>query len=143
MRALDPVSSIRRLGFRKWYERQLVESHAALVTCLLCGLTVVALVEEISFAAVGPRPLAMAAIMLGATLVGWLAWRHYITVLERAERYGQRSSCPGCEAYGRFDVVSSGLDSQPGPTAAAVAPLAAAWMRVKCRKCGVDWRVPE
>ena len=39
---MDPTASIRRLGFRKWYERELVKSHGALVTCFLCGLTVAA-----------------------------------------------------------------------------------------------------
>ena len=34
---MDPVTSIRNLGFRKWYERELIKCHAALVTCLLCG----------------------------------------------------------------------------------------------------------
>jgi hypothetical protein len=140
---MEPVSSIRRLGFRKWYERQLIDCHAALVTCLLCGLTVAALLEEISFSQFGARPAMMLAIVFGAIGLGWLAWRRYITVLERAEFYGQRSTCESCRAYARFEITHSGMDLVPGPTAEAVAPLQVAWMRVKCRKCGATWRMPE
>ena len=32
---MEPARSIGRLGFRKWYERRLIESHAWLVTALL------------------------------------------------------------------------------------------------------------
>ena len=40
---MDPTASIRRLGFRRWYERELIKSHGALVTCLLSGLTLAAM----------------------------------------------------------------------------------------------------
>lgn len=140
---MDPVATIRRLGFRKWYERQLIDSHACLVTCFLCGILVAALFEEIGRFEPTVRTFTLVGVDLAAIVVGWLAWRRYITVLERAERYGQRSTCKTCQTYGRFEVVSSGVDSVPGPTAEAVAPLPVAWMRVKCRKCGADWRMPE
>ncbi len=140
---MEPVTSIRRLGFRKWYERQLIDSHAALVTCFLCVLTVAALIEEINVVDFGARPAMMLATAFGAIVVGWFAWRRYITVLERAERYGQCSTCAECRAYGVFEVIHSGIDLEPGPTAQAVAPLQVAWMRVKCRKCGASWRMPE
>lgn len=140
---MDPTSSIRKLGFRKWYERELIKCHAALVTCFLAGLTVAALLEQVSFAEFGWRPVSMLAVVFVAIAVGWVSWRSYITILERAERYGQRSNCPSCRAYGRFKVLATGLDAEPGPTAAAVAPLEAAWLRVQCNKCGTAWRMPE
>jgi hypothetical protein len=83
------------------------------------------------------------AIVFAAALIGWVSWRSYITILERAERYGERSSCPGCRAYAKFRIIATGLDEQPGPAAAAVAPLEAAWLRVQCRKCGTAWRMPD
>jgi len=140
---MDPAASIRKLGFRRWYERQLIDSHLALVTCLLCGITIAALVEEMNLRDFGWRPAMMLAIVTGALALGWFSWRRYITVLERAERYGQRSLCPQCQAYGRFDVIATGLDETPGDVASAVAPLEAAWLRVRCRVCGVAWRMPE
>ena len=135
---MDPTASIRRLGFRKWYERELIKSHAALVTCLLCGLLFAALFEQVR-----GLELHVYAVMAASLILGWASWRLYITILQRAELYGERSTCPDCKTYGRFEVMATGLDTHPGRTAEAVAPLEAAWMRVKCRKCGATWRMPD
>lgn len=140
---MNPTASIRRLGFRKWYERQLIDCHLALVTCLLSGVMVAALVESMDLLEFGWRPVMMLGMVCAALVVGWYSWRRYITVLERAERYGQRSTCPTCATYGRFEVLATGLDREPGEVAQAVAPLEAAWLRVRCRKCGTAWRMPE
>ena len=140
---MDPTSSIRKLGFRKWYERQLIDCHLALVTCLLCGITIAALIEDTNVAEMGWLALPRLGILVAAVAIGWLAWRRYITVLGRAELYGERSNCPSCDTYGRFNVLATGLDEIPSRAAAAVAPLDTAWMRVECRKCGATWRMPE
>jgi hypothetical protein len=140
---MDVPASVARLGFRKWYERELIKCHAALVTCFLCGLLVASLLEAVDFVEVGWKPVSMLMIVFAATAVGWMSWRSYITVLNRAERYGERSSCPSCRAYGRFKILESGIDSNPSEAAQAVAPLSFAWMKVECRKCGTGWRMPE
>ena len=139
---MDPTSSIRRLGFRRWYERELIKSHAALVTCLLCGLTLAAMMETL-MANSGWMFVSMLGVAFSAGAIGWISWRTYITILQRAEFYGERSNCPKCSAYGHFKVIATGLDSDPGRTAQAVAPLEAAWLRVECNKCGTGWRLPE
>ena len=139
---MDPTASIRRLGFRKWYERQLIDSHLSLVTCFLCVIVIAALVESINLRELG-NALLMFGYVLVASAVGWFSWRRYITVLGRAELYGQRSTCENCNTYGRFEILSTGLDEIPGKVANSVAPLEAAWLRVKCRKCGTAWRLPE
>ena len=140
---MEPVATIRRLGFRKWYERQLIDSHLCLTTCFLCGLLVAALLEEINITEFGLRPMILLAIVFAAIALGWYSWRRYFTVLLRAERYGERSTCSECRTYARFEITHSGVDTIPGETADAVAPLEVAWMRVKCRKCGASWRMPE
>jgi ribosomal protein S27E len=139
---MDPTAKIRKLGFRRWYERQLIESHAALVTCLLCGITLAALIEQISLFKLDLNSLSLLGVALGAIVLGGVSWRHYITVLERAERYGEHSACPNCKAYGRFEILATGLD-EAGPAAKAVAPLEAAWLRVRCRNCATSWRMPD
>jgi hypothetical protein len=139
---LDPTSSIRRLGFRRWYERELIKSHAALVTCLLSGLTLAALMESL-VGTTGLTFFSMLGVAFAAGAIGWLSWRSYITLLTRAEFYGERSSCPSCKVYGRFNVLSTGMDEDPGRVAESVAPLPAAWLRVECRMCGTAWRLPE
>ena len=140
---MDPTSSIRKLGFRKWYERQLIDCHLALVTCFLCGIMIAAMMETLNFRERGWDALPNLGIAAIATIIGWLSWRRYITVLGRAELYGQRSTCETCNAYGRFDILSTGVGDEEGKVATAVAPLGAAWMQVKCRKCGTAWRMPD
>ena len=139
---MDPTSSIRRLGFRRWYERELIKGHAALVTCLLAGLTLAAMMEAL-VATTGWAFVSMLGIAFAAGAIGWLSWRSYITILQRAELYGERSNCPKCGDYGRFNVVATGMDTHPGRIADAVAPLPAAWLKVECRQCGTGWRMPE
>lgn len=102
-----------------------------------------ALLEQVNVLDFGWQPALMLAIVFVAIAGGWLSWRTYITVLERAELYGQCSTCPTCRAYGRFRILATGMDEAPGPTAEAVAPLPAAWLRVECRKCGTAWRMPD
>jgi hypothetical protein len=140
---MDPTSSIRKLGFRKWYERQLIYSHLSLVTCFLSGILVAACLESVSLREFGWRPLMMLGLVLAAAVVGWISWRHYVTVLQRAEFYGEHSICPKCKAYARFDILATGMDDAPGAVALAVAPRNAAWLRVQCRGCGTAWRMPE
>jgi hypothetical protein len=140
---MDPTQTIARLGFRKWYERELIKCHAALVTCLLCGLLVASLLEAVDLVELGWKPVSMLLTVFGASILGWMSWRTYITMLNRAERYGESSVCPSCRAYGRFKVLDSGIDTNPSEAALAVAPLPFAWMKVECRKCGTGWRMPE
>ena len=141
---MDPTASIRKLGFRRWYERQLIDCHAALVTCFLCGIVIAALIEQLADGfKTGWPPIVLMAVVVTAAVLMWLAWRRYITVLQRAERYGERSNCPGCNTYGRFDIDATGMDEYPDKAARAVAPLESAWLRVRCRKCATVWRMPD
>ena len=39
------LQPIRKLGFRRWYERLLIEAHAWLVSCFLALVLAVALFE--------------------------------------------------------------------------------------------------
>lgn len=133
----DPAAGIAKLGFRKWYERELIKCHAALVTCFLCGLTVAALLEQIHFTNLAATSLMALAVVFAAVALGWVSWRSYITALRRAELYGERSTCPGCSAYGRFQVVSvqENVAAEGGED----------WPRlgVECRRCATRWTLPS
>ncbi len=121
---MEPARSIGKLGFRRWYERQLVESHAWLVTCFLCMLGVAASLEGFSFRAPGLGPIVTLVFVFAAGCVGWYGWRRYRALMEQAERIGDQSTCGACGLYGRFKVESE-------------APL----LRVCCRKCGNSWTI--
>ena len=42
---MDIVQGIRKLGFRRWYERRLIEAHAFLITGFLALILAVAFLE--------------------------------------------------------------------------------------------------
>ena len=137
--AAGPADAIRKLGFKKWYERQLIESHVYLVTCFLCLILVVALLEGFSFRAPGLQPLVTLALIAGGGLVGLFSLRRYGTIMREAERLSGRSTCEGCGAYAKFDVVESGGSFGPSQVGDG-APTT--WLRVRCRQCGHDWTMP-
>jgi len=137
--ATGPAAGIRRLGFRKWYERQLIESHVYLVTCFLCMILVAAGLEEFSFRSPGLKPFVMLALIAGGGLVGWFSWQRYRAIMSAAERLGDRSTCEACGTYARFEVVESGGTDGPSQVGDGAPAL---WLRVRCRKCGHGWTMP-
>jgi formate dehydrogenase maturation protein FdhE len=113
------------------------------MTCFLSGITAAACLEEVSFAALGWKPATLLAVVFVATSLGWYSWRRYITVLERAEVYGSRSTCPACKTYGRFEIIASGSLAEGPYLDPQAAALPYPWLRVRCRKCLTVWRMPD
>jgi hypothetical protein len=136
---MQPGQHIARLGFKRWYERQLIESHAYLVTCFLCMVVVAACLEELSFRAPGIKPFAMLALVGVGGWVAIFSWRRYRTILLAAERLGDRSTCETCGAYAKFDVLESGGSDGPSQIGDGTPET---WLRVRCRKCGHGWTMP-
>jgi hypothetical protein len=132
---MAPAASIRRIGFRKWYERELIKSHAALVTSFLCAVLVAALAEQLNFSRSGWPKASVLLVVLGALVLACFSVRSYFVLMHRAERYGASSTCNACQEYGRFTVVETGV--------ARGEPAEDEWMKVRCRKCGHGWRMPE
>lgn len=143
LREMDIASRIRKLGFRKWYERQLIECHLAFTTCVLAGITVAACLEALRGTEPGWKSATLLAAVLGAIVLGLYSWRRYLTVLERAEVYGNRSSCPSCDAYGRFEVLATGHTAEGPYLDPPSEGLPYPWLRVRCRRCGTQWRIPD
>jgi hypothetical protein len=132
---MTAADGIRRLGFRRWYERQLIESHGFLVTGFLSMIAMVACVEELSPRAPGGSLIASLALIAGcAVLCAW-SLRRYHVILNRAEYLGERSTCSSCAVYGALEIVQSGSIS------AAEASDSAPWLKVRCRKCGHQWTI--
>lgn len=129
---MSEADGIRRLGFRRWYERQLIESHAWFVTCFLCMILALACAEDLGFTAGGWKPFLMLSIIAAAGALGVAALKRYRQLLTRAEAIAQQSTCARCSSYGRLQVLD------------AVHPNGAGgqddcWMHVQCRKCGNRW----
>ncbi len=118
---VETARSIARLGFKRWYERQLIESHAWLVTCLLCGIAIAVSLEMVSFKEPGTAIVTLAFIFT-AGLIVMHGLRRYQSLMVLAEQLASRSVCGACNTYARFRA----MDENPR-------------MKVQCRKCGHEW----
>jgi len=134
------VEGVRKLGFRKWYERQLVEAHAWLVTGFLALILAFALFELRNGASGGLWRLTLLAGALASAAAGILCWLRYHRVLEATELAAELATCPHCGTYGRLDVVRSTPQSE---RAIAANPLLEdlPHLTVRCRKCTGEWRL--
>ena len=114
---------IRKHGFRKWYERELLQSHAHMVLAFVCLVVVFAAFELMS----DGRNVAanVAAIAIG-TGVGVWAVRRYVALLTGAEAVANQADCPDCGTYARFTLVR---DFSSGE------------VEVACKQCQRQWRI--
>src|SRR5687767_9542457 len=118
---LETARAIGKLGFARWYERQLIEGHAWLVTCLLCSIGIAASVEVLNFREAASALLTLTFVFV-AGLICLHGFRRYRALMELAEQIASRSTCPACATYARFKVLDPN-----------------ARMRVCCRRCGNEW----
>jgi hypothetical protein len=127
---VDLAEGIRRLGFRRWYERQLIESHVYFITAFLSLIVVIAGIEGYSASAGGSSRLLMVAVVVGGVvLCGW-SFHRYQHMLGRAVRAAEHSKCEKCATYGAFEIVRAAEELKTGSN-----------VTVRCRKCAHEWRM--
>ena len=120
---------IRRHGFRKWYERELLQSHAHLALTFLCAVGLFAAVEAaMHFTAWTDRAIDALAILISGAIGVW-ALRRYLYLLMHAEHVANQADCPQCGTYARFSLV----ESTPATTGPSVT--------VCCRQCAHQWSI--
>ena len=134
---MDLAEGIRKIGFRRWYERQLLESHFFLVTALLCLILALACLEGFSFQALGFEPFLRLVAMFAGGAVGVASFRRYLEMLNLALRAGERSTCGKCGVNGQLEVI--GWRSRPRTGEKAARPSHG--LAVRCRKCGHEWLI--
>ena len=122
------AEGIRHVGFRKWYERELLSGHAHLVLLLLAVVGVMGCLEVMSSLPPGER-LLDAVYVVACTVIGVWALRRYLFLLMRAESIANQANCPDCGAYGRLTVVQE--DAAHRRTG------------VRCRGCQCTWNIEE
>lgn len=120
------VESVKRIGFRKWYERQLLSSHAHMVLAFLSAIGIVGSMEAFEGAG-GDGQFVNAMFVVACTFIAVWALRRYLFLLMRAEQAANQASCPRCGDYGRFRVVGQRPRLQE--------------VDVSCRKCARDWTI--
>lgn len=131
---VELAKGIQTIGFRRWYERQLIESHAYLVTGLLAVILVLGSLESLSVRGPGWEPVTLLMlVLLAGGLATWAVYR-YLTMLLYAEHVGELSTCGQCRAYGLLEVTRA-----KAPHGTANARGAEPALGVRCRKCGHEW----
>jgi hypothetical protein len=91
---------IRRLGFRRWYERELIVGHGWLVACFLAMIVAVAGLELLSYREGFVELVADLSVVAGGTWLGWLGWSRYRLAMGRAGSIGDQAVCGGCGHFG-------------------------------------------
>jgi len=135
---MELSEGIRRIGFRRWYERQLIEGHLYLISGFLCLITVLASLEEFNLRTPAwETALRFAAMMAGAAICLWTV-RRYLTMLAVAEHVAERSVCEVCATYHGLDL--SGAIARR-PDASNDGDEALPPVGVRCRKCGHEWTI--
>lgn len=118
------ADGVRRHGFRKWYERELLSSHAHMLLALLCTIALMGILEAFPGGSLGDKLLDVV-LFIVSTGIGLWALRRYLYLLMHAEEVANQANCPQCGTYARFDVVSE--DRRNGDTG------------VRCRQCAQEW----
>lgn len=118
------ADGIRRVGFRKWYERELLSSHAHMVLAFLCVIALMGAMEAFDGASPGQK-VANTALVLISGAIGLWALRRYLYLLMHAEQVADQANCPKCTTYGSLTLVDE--DRNTGDA------------RVCCKKCGHTW----
>lgn len=130
---MNLADGIRKHGFRKWYERELIQSHLHLVLTVLSTFGLLGAFEALG-ASSGLTRLANLAAIGACGVIGVWAIRRYLYLLMHAESVANQANCPSCHTYARFDLA---VDGQPP----AQGPAEGSSVRVRCRQCGQHWRL--
>ena len=118
---------IRKLGFRKWYSRELTRAHLQLLMLLLSTIGLFAAVELVGRPAPTPERLGNLLLLLVCLGVALWSLRRYLFLFKRAEVIATQAVCPSCRAYGRLQVRESADDGEQ--------------VSVSCLKCSKQWQI--
>jgi len=124
---VSAAQTIRRLGFRKWYERELLQSHANLVLLLLATLGLLASAEVYSTRMPLVDQLQVLAGAAASAAIGIFALRRYLYLLSHAEFVADQAVCRACETYAKWELIGE--------------EAGGARLQVRCRHCDHRWQI--
>lgn len=126
---MNTIERLRKHGYRKWYERQLIESHLYLVTLVLALIVMVAGMEMLSLRRTAQDVIFDGTLIVGGAWLSWYCWRRYALAMMVAEHVGHQAQCPACKRLG-FRAVP--IDEAGGSPLQLVAA---------CPRCGHRWPI--
>lgn len=121
------AEGIRKHGFRKWYERELLQSHGHMALTFLCAIGIIGALEAASSARTPSERATDLLTMLLCAGAGLWSLRRYLYLLSHAEAVANQASCPQCGTYARLRLVASDGDR----------------VQVGCRQCSHEWLIDD
>lgn len=134
---MRPSDYIQRFGFRRWYERQLIESHAYLALGFVALILMLSGAEMLSEMKSGSGYLTTLLVAALGGLLVVVAWKRFNVLLARAERFAGGAECPTCKTWGKFRVLGQEAAPDDDPPEAG----RPSWLRVRCAQCGGEWKL--
>lgn len=126
------AAGIQRVGFRKWYERELLSSHAHMALALIAAVAMMASFEAFRGASAGEKVMNTAFVLVCAAIALW-SMRRYLYLLMHAEEMANQANCAQCQAYGLLklqEVEDRRLAAQ------RLVPVC-------CKRCGFQWNLQD
>ena len=133
---MELAEGIRKIGFRRWHERQLLEGHFYLATSLLCAFAALAAVESSNSRVLSIDVLTGLLVAFAGSAVGVWAFMRYVRMLRIALHAAERSVCAQCKTYGLLEATGAAGDPRRTNADLAIMPTP-----VRCRKCGHQWTI--
>ena len=124
------ADGIRRLGFRKWYERELLSSHAHMTLAILAAVAMLASFEAFQGGSLADKLMDVVFVVVSGAIALW-ALRRYIFLLMHAEEVANQANCTNCKAYGQLR-----LQDDPGHHRPGMVPVC-------CKRCGFRWTLQD
>lgn len=124
------ADGIRRYGFRKWYERELLSSHAHMALALLASVALIASFEAFQGGSWSEKLLDTGFVLACAVIALW-ALRRYLYLLMHAEEMANQANCGQCKAYGLLLVPDDARSD-----ARRLVPVC-------CKRCGFRWDMQD
>lgn len=124
------ADGIRRHGFRKWYERELLSSHAHMALALLASVALIASFEAFQGGSWNEKLLNTGFVLTCAAIALW-ALRRYLYLLMHAEEMANQANCGQCKAYGLLLVPDDARND-----ARRLVPVC-------CKRCGFRWDMQD
>lgn len=127
------AEGIRRLGFRKWYERELLSSHAHMALAVLAAVAMLASFEAFDGANRSEKILNTVFVVVTAAVALW-ALQRYTYLLMHAEEVANQANCPRCHAYGQLRLSERPVRSDS--ESRRLVPVC-------CKRCGFEWDLDD
>jgi predicted Zn finger-like uncharacterized protein len=124
---MKTAKTIERVGFQKWYERELIQSHLHLVLLLLCAIGLLAGAELYTTQRSWSDQLVALLCAVVSAGIGVWALRRYLYLLSHAEHVANQAVCPECKTYARWKLTGHDEGTQR--------------LQVRCRQCSHEWEI--